>query len=218
MRPTPEHPDDPDHSMRREHSAPTSVPAYEPTDLSEPAQVPRDGHAPEFIDAYHRLSDDIAAHLAVLTVHRGRFDVAVTIDSYLDISHDPPTMALSLYDGARIDEAVDEVGTATLNLLSEDQIAVADRFGTPGNPLPGLFAEVPHRRSPAGHPILTGALAWFDLKVVARYPAATHALYVAEVSALGRGEEDQTRHSIRAAQSSAQPLIRWARRYRRLAP
>lgn len=52
-------------------------------------------------DAYRNLSDLITAGLAVLTTRQGPHDLAVTVDSYLDVSYDPPTMLVCLYGMSR---------------------------------------------------------------------------------------------------------------------
>ena len=91
-------------------------------------------------DEYRRLSDLLAVGLAVASTRQGPHDVAVTVDSYLDLSYDPPTMLIALYGMSRAAEAVEEAGHFCLTLLAADQQALADRFGTPGAPLQGMLS------------------------------------------------------------------------------
>lgn len=160
------------------------------------------------IAAYRVLSDDLTAHLAVVAARDGRSDVAATVDSYLDISWNPPTMCVALYEGSRIEEAVDAAGTWTLSLLSGAQHGAATLFGTPGRPVHGLLDGVPHTVAPnSGAAVLDGALAWFELRTVSTTAAATHVLVVGEVTAMGRALPEH---------EATDPLLRFGAAYRRL--
>ncbi|CAM4019977.1 flavin reductase family protein [Helcobacillus massiliensis] len=136
---------------------------------------------------YRRLSDDIPSGLAVATARIGRWDIASTIDSFLDVSYDPPTMLLSLYGESRLAEAIEEAGTCALTVLSSDQRDLADRFGTSGLPLQGMLNGVAHERDPNGNAVLTGGIASFALEVADVHQAATHRLIVGRVVALADG-------------------------------
>lgn len=151
------------------------------------------------VETYRRLSEDIASALAVVTTRTGRWDVAATIDSFLDVSYDPPTMLLSLYGESRVCEALEESGSCVLNVLADAQRAISDRFGTPGLPLQGMLTGVEHERDASGNAILTGALAHFSLEVEAVHTAATHRLFVCRVtrSLPGTGRRPAIRYGQR---------------------
>src|SRR5699024_7988023 len=116
-------------------------------------------------DEYRRLSDLLAVGLAVVSTRQGPHDLAVTVDSYLDISYDPPTMLIALYGMSRAAEAVEEAGHFCLNLLAEDQHDLADRFGTPAAPLQGMFNGLEVTRTGDGDAILPGVLAHFAIRI-----------------------------------------------------
>jgi flavin reductase (DIM6/NTAB) family NADH-FMN oxidoreductase RutF len=179
----------------------TAAPVGDPRRLQDPPTTAD-------IAAYRVLSDDLAAHLAVVAARSGRSDVAATVDSYLDISWDPPTMCVALYEGSRIEEAVDEAGRWTLSLLAADQQGAATLLGTPGRPVHGLLDGLPHQAAPdSGAAVLDGAIAWFDLRTVATTRAATHVLVIGEVTAMGRGLPEHR---------ATDPLLRFGSAYRRL--
>lgn len=159
-------------------------------------------------DAYRMLAADIASGVAVVAArYRGR-DVAATVTGFLDVSYDPPTMLVSLFEEGRICDAVESSGAWALSVLRRDQAGVANWLASPGNPVEGLLERVPFRRAPhSGAPVLDGSLAWFELSTVAVRTAATHRLVIGEVTALGRG----------VAESEADdPLVHYARGYRGL--
>lgn len=154
---------------------------------------------------YKALSGQVAKGVAVISaVHRGR-DHAATVTDFLSVSYDPPTMVVSIYSLSRLAEAIETSGRWSLSLLSAEQASVADRLGEPGAPLIGLLDQTPHFRPEEGAPALvTDALAWFELKTVASVEAATHTLFVGEVTWMARPR----------AQAGA-PLVRYQSGYHR---
>lgn len=155
-------------------------------------------------EAYRRLADDFPAPVAILATRVGRWDLLTTIDSFLDVSYDPPTMLVSLYGASRAAEALAERGTCALSVLALEQRHLAERYGEPGLPLQGMLEGVGHTRDGAGNALLTGAITHFSLHLDAVHEAATHHLAVCRVSAAASG-------------SGASPLVRFAKRYTGLA-
>lgn len=152
------------------------------------------------VETYRRLSEDIAAPIGLLTTRVGRWDLVTVIDSFLDVSYDPPTMALSLYSDSRAAEAVDERGTCALSVLSADQAHLAERYGEPGLPLQGMLQGVAHTRDVAGNALIDGALATFSLRVQAQHVAATHTLVIASITELSTG-------------AGREPLVRFSKKW-----
>ena len=157
-------------------------------------------------DEYRRLSDLLAVGAAVVTTRSGAHDVAVTVDSYLDVSYDPPTMLVALYGMSRAAEAVEDAGHFCLNLLAADQHHLADRFGTPASPLQGMLSGLEVTRTADGDAILPGVLAHFAIRVQQAVDAATHSLLMGPVVEMGEGP----------AGATAGPALRFAGEKREL--
>lgn len=136
---------------------------------------------------YRRLSDLLAVGLAVVSTRQGPHDVLVTVDSYLDVSYDPPTMLVALYGMSRAAEAVEEAGHCCLSLLTAEQQHLADRFGTPAAPLQGMLSGLEVGRTADGDAILPGALAHFALRIDQGVDAATHRLLIGPVVGMEEG-------------------------------
>lgn len=154
-------------------------------------------------EAYKRLSGSMAKGVAVITARVGRWDHATPITDYLSVSYDPPTVLVSIYGLSRMAEALDASQTWALSILSAQQRGLADALAAEGKPLVGLLDQVPHRRNTQGGPaIIAGSLAWFELRTIGRYEAATHLLYVGEVLSMGRD-----------APTTARPLVRFQSGY-----
>ncbi|AXK44274.1 flavin reductase family protein [Brachybacterium saurashtrense] len=149
-------------------------------------------------EEYRRLSDLLAVGPAVVSTRTGGHDLAVTVDSYLDLSYDPPTMLVALYGLSRAAEAVEEAGHCCLTLLAADQQHLADRFGTPNAPLQGMLAGIAVTRTADGDAILPGGLAHFGLRIAQAVDAATHRLLIGPVMEMGEGR------------AGAEPAIRFA--------
>ena len=157
-------------------------------------------------DAFRQLSGQSAKGVGVAsTRHRG-YDSAATVTDYLAVSFDPPTMLVSLDSLSQIAEAVQGSGRWGLSLLSSSQISVADQLSGSGRPLIGQLAQVPtFRREENGVPLIIGSLAWFELRTIAVHEAATHSLFIGEVTAMGSSAGPATR-----------PLMRFRSAYTRL--
>lgn len=137
-------------------------------------------------EAFRELTGRIARGVAIVSaVHRGH-DHATPVTDFLTVSWDPPTMLVSLYSLGRMVEAVDAAGAWGLSVLSADQAPVARWLGEPGTPLVGLLDNVPHWRTAPGRPALvTGALAWFELRTTTSVEVVTHTVVVGQVVAMG---------------------------------
>ncbi|MBW4096411.1 MAG: flavin reductase [Acidobacteria bacterium] len=159
------------------------------------------------VEAYRSRAADIAGAVAVITaVHRGR-DYAATITGLLDVSYDPPTMLVSLFDEGRICDAVAASGVWNLSLLTRSQQGIANWLASPGNPVEGLLNNVPIMRGENGVAVISGCLASFELVTVQSVQAATHQLFIGEVTAVAS-------HATPAEQD--RPLIHFAREYKTL--
>lgn len=157
-------------------------------------------------DAFRQLSGQSAKGVGVASTHHRGYDSAATVTDYLAVSYDPPTMLVSLDSLSQIAEAVQGAGRWGLSLLSSSQVSVADQLSGSGRPLIGQLAHVPtFRREENGVPLIIGSLAWFELRTIAVHEAATHSLFVGEVTAMG--------HS---AGPVAGPLVRFRSAYTRL--
>lgn len=161
-----------------------------PSDPLGPTAEPAPLDASVDQDEYRRLSDLLAVGLAVASTRQGSHDLAVTVDSYLDVSYDPPTMLIALYGMSRAAEAVEEAGHFCLTLLSADQQGIADRFGTPGAPLQGMLSGLEVTRTVDGDAILSGGLAHFAIRVDQVVDAATHRLLIGPVVEMREGRLD----------------------------
>ncbi|KAA9392916.1 flavin reductase [Kocuria coralli] len=179
-----------------------------------------DGHAqqrserpgePGFSDAYRGLAEELASGVAVVAARHRNRDHAVTVTGWLDVSWDPPTMAVSLFEEARICEAVEQAPSWTLSVLHRGQQGIASWLASPGNPVDGLLNTVAFRRTEySGTVVIDESLAWFEVVTEQIHTAATHRLIVGRVVAMGRGRAPGGRGN---GATPELPLVHWARSF-----
>ncbi|MFB9776265.1 flavin reductase family protein [Brevibacterium otitidis] len=148
------------------------------------------------IRTYRQTAGQMVRPVAVVACLRGRQPHAITVDSFLDVSYDPPTMAVSVYSGSRMMESLDIADAMTISVLAAEQKNIAQWLGEPGQPLYGLLDTVPTAAAPSGVPYIRGAAAVFDCRIVDCLEVATHTLVVGEVLTC-------------AERAGARPLARW---------
>lgn len=143
-----------------------------------------------FVDAYRALGGLSPTGVSVLSCRRGGRPQAITVASYLDVSYDPPTMAVSVYSGSRMMEALEVADTCVLSVLAQSQKGIAQWLGTPGQPSYGILDGVATHPSPAGDPVIAGCVAYFELAITQRIEIATHVLVAGPVTACAAGAAD----------------------------
>lgn len=182
----------------------------------------RDSEA--FRSAYRVLAEELASGVAVVAAHHRGRDHAVTVTGWLDVSWYPPTLAVSLFEEARICEAVEGAGSWTLSVLNRGQEGIATWLASPGNPVDGLLQNVPFRRvDHGGAPVIESALAWFQVETDQIHTAATHRLVIGRVIAMGKGGPPSSAESGEAAATAGpdletegigkRPLVHWGRSF-----
>lgn len=109
------------------------------------------------------------------------------------------------------------------NVLAADQRRLARSFGMSAATGADKFAGVPWSPSPAGAPVLEGALTWVGAAVEAVHEAGDHFVVIGRVTALGECDAARPllfyrgRYAVTAAQSAAGPpevvdtLLAWPR-------
>jgi 3-hydroxy-9,10-secoandrosta-1,3,5(10)-triene-9,17-dione monooxygenase reductase component len=117
----------------------------------------------------------------VTTMHEGR-PCGLTVNSFTTVSLDPPLVLICVGHTARASVCVEASGRFAVNVLAEDQEAIARVFADKS--IEDKFAGLRYRPSPTGQPLLEGIHAWLDCEVTARHEGGrTHTIYVALVRA-----------------------------------
>jgi flavin reductase (DIM6/NTAB) family NADH-FMN oxidoreductase RutF len=139
----------------------------------------------------------------VTTVHDGQLR-GITVSAFASISLNPPLVMISLANEAESREWIVASGAFAVNILSEEQEFLAERFAARAPIVNTRFEGVPYHTASTGSPILAESLAWYDCRVEAMHDGGDHTIFVGRVEAIGFGAEGK------------QPLVYFANRYGRI--
>ncbi|WP_378972621.1 flavin reductase [Methylobacterium komagatae] len=148
-----------------------------------------------------------AVHLVTTDGPGGR--AGFTATAVCSVSDTPPTLLVCINRGASAFPAFDRNGRLCVNLLAADQRAIADVFGR--RPMEERFRAGAWDEGRGGGPLLAGALAAFECRIVRRVPAGTHDVLFCEVDALAGGGGDalvygfRRYHALAAEEAPAEP-------------
>ena len=101
-------------------------------------------------------------------------------------------------------EWIAESGVFAVNILSDEQQFLSERFAARAPTVNAHFDGVPYHTAITGSPILPDSLAWYDCRVEATYDGGDHTIFIGRVEAVGFGAEGK------------QPLVYFANRYARV--
>jgi flavin reductase len=146
-----------------------------------------------------------ATGVAVVAARHGPLLAGMTANAIASVSIDPPLMMASISRKSETHVAIVGSHSFAVSVLAEDQRALAECFAQPTTAGKlQRFCDAPWHEAETGSPILDGAIAFFDCRLVAQHPGGDHSLFVGEIVAAGFDE-------------GAEPLIWYGSRYRRLA-
>ena len=140
--------------------------------------IDRKVSAGDFRDAMRRLTGGVS----VITAGRGRDISGMTVTSVTSLSVDPPTLIVSVNRGASSWPLIRRYGFFGVNILTSDQVGIAERFtGKGGLKGAGRFAGVEWTTRVSGVPLLAGALAAIDCEVEDIVERHSHAIVIGRV-------------------------------------
>lgn len=126
-------------------------------------------------DLFRRLT----AGVYVVGVAEGERRNAFTAAWLTQVSFDPLLLALSVNPGHASWPLLLGGGGFTVSVLSRDQLHLAGHFGTRSARDGDKLAGTGWRPGSTGAPILDGAVAWLECRLVERVPAGDHMIVLA---------------------------------------
>jgi flavin reductase (DIM6/NTAB) family NADH-FMN oxidoreductase RutF len=134
--------------------------------------VPQAFNTREFRNALARF----ATGVTVVTAQQNGKMHAMTANSFVSVSLDPPLVLVSLDNRSHMHRILPRAGRYGISVLAEHQKALSNHFA--GRPLEKTTFRFIDR---AGTSLLEGALAHFVVQAFRSYPAGDHTLYVGRV-------------------------------------
>jgi flavin reductase (DIM6/NTAB) family NADH-FMN oxidoreductase RutF len=139
----------------------------------------------------------------VTTAHEGRLR-GMTVSAFSSVSLEPPLVMISLAHEAATREMIADSGVFAVNILSDDQEFLSERFAARAPIVNEKFEGVPYEVAATGSPILPDSIAWYDCRMEATHDGGDHIIIIGRVVAIGFGDE------------ARQPLVYYANQYARL--
>jgi flavin reductase (DIM6/NTAB) family NADH-FMN oxidoreductase RutF len=131
----------------------------------------------EMTDLFRRLSQGVYVVAVAANDRRDGFTAAWV----MQVSFDPLLLALSVNPDNASYELLHEGGGFTVNVLKQEQLDLARRFGTRSGRSEDKLQGVRWTPGRTGAPILQEGLAYFDCELIGRHRAGDHELVLGRV-------------------------------------
>jgi flavin reductase (DIM6/NTAB) family NADH-FMN oxidoreductase RutF len=120
----------------------------------------------------------------ITTAHRGE-PYGMTANSFSALSLEPCLVLMCIGNRSRARRLIDHSSAFSANVLGSDQEGLSRRFAEQGRPLGAeTFDVVPFGWGATGCPVIVGAIAHVDCRVVDLFPGGDHTIVVGEVVAM----------------------------------
>jgi flavin reductase len=150
----------------------------------------------EYRDGMARLAAAVNVITSDGPAGRGGF----TASAVCSVTDDPPTLLVCVNLSSRQNEILRGNGVLCVNTLAAGQAELAALFSTRDLAIETRYAAGEWSTLSTGAPVLEGAMASFDCRIVERLEKGTHAIILCEVQAVKTGDD-------------AQPLVYFGRGY-----
>jgi flavin-dependent trigonelline monooxygenase, reductase component len=139
----------------------------------------------------------------VTTVNESRLK-GITVSAFVEVSLDPPLVLICVANEAESRALLETSKVFAVNILSDDQEFLSERFAARAPLVNDRFEGVPYHIASTGAPILDGSIAWYDCRVESIHDGGDHTVFIGRVEAIGFGSE------------ARKPLVYYANQYTRL--
>jgi len=131
----------------------------------------------------HVLGTFVTGVTVITTLDKSGAPVGITANSFSSVSLDPPLILWSQALAAPSHRTYRDCDRFAINILSEDQIDIANRFAKPSV---NKFEDVVLHSQAGEVPLIAGCAAYLLCHLVARYPGGDHAVFIGEVETVKR--------------------------------
>jgi flavin reductase (DIM6/NTAB) family NADH-FMN oxidoreductase RutF len=154
-------------------------------ELSVPLAAPK----PQDPAEYRKALSCFATGVTVVTAQWQDQDWGMTCNSFASVSLEPRLVLWSIRKAASSLDAFTQSGGFTVNVLSNQQEAIARQFAT--GDMASRFSGVPVQRQASQRQRLTDAMAWFDCQLHQLVDAGDHHIVIGQVNEFGWHEDAQ---------------------------
>jgi flavin reductase (DIM6/NTAB) family NADH-FMN oxidoreductase RutF len=120
----------------------------------------------------------IASTVTVITSGSGALSNGMTATAICSVSAEPPCILVVINQSNRSHASIERAGTFAVNVLSEQQVSLAQHFASKAD---APLERVDYHPGVTGAPILDGCVAHLECVVESRMTSGTHSVFVARV-------------------------------------
>ena len=127
-----------------------------------------------------------ASGVTVVTAKGARGELlGITVSAFASVSLEPPLVLVCIDKRASLHGHMSDGAHFAVNILEEDQELMSRRFASKDE---DRFNGTAYRESADGTPLIEGALATLECRVVHVYPGGDHTIIVGEVESTSVGD------------------------------
>ena len=128
----------------------------------------------------------------VVTMGKGTGGNAFTASWVMQVSSEPPMIAISVHDKHQSSRLIKESNAFVVNLIGEGQDGVAKTYYGPAESGYDKLKGTTVKDSPVTQtPLIPGAIGYFDCQLVNAVTAGNHTIYIGEIKAAELDDEVQ---------------------------
>lgn len=159
------------------------MPREDYTKLDNSLQAPASNPSPSATESVHyrHVLGHFATGVTIITALSQNQPIGFTANSFCSVSLSPPLISFCVDNFLSTWTLIEAAGKFCVNILSEEQKELAQRFGRKGT---DRFSEIDFRCTVSGSPILAGILAWLDCHIVTTLPTGDHRIVLGQVDDL----------------------------------
>ena len=138
---------------------------------------------------YRKTLGTFATGVTIITTHHEGHDYGFTANSFTSVSLDPPLVLFCIKEGASFIEGLRVSQVFGINILSQDQEDLSNRFANPALLNEERFAGTDTTLSKLSCPKIRGSLAYLDCKVEEIIKSGDHYIAIGAVDSFSRAPE-----------------------------
>ncbi|MCZ2811975.1 MULTISPECIES: flavin reductase family protein [unclassified Modestobacter] len=139
-------------------------------------------NAAELVTAIKGTHRAFPTGVTVVTTIVGGEPVGLAVNAFSSVSLDPPLVMVCVSSTSRTHPHLFVDNPVAINILAAHQESVAMLFAMSEG---DKFADLDWHAGQTGAPLVDGAAAAFEGRVISRIPAGTHTIFIVEVVAAG---------------------------------
>jgi flavin reductase (DIM6/NTAB) family NADH-FMN oxidoreductase RutF len=141
-------------------------------------------------NSFREVMGQFATGVTVITMDADGLQHGMTANAFSSVSMDPPLVLFCADVDTNCHSLVPDAGHYAVNVLSEDQEWLSDRFAGEHHDMEDPFHDVATRDAETGAPIIEDTLAYIDCRLHESHEAGDHTIYVGEVEAMEVDRDD----------------------------